>query len=67
MKPTKNACTALMFAILKGDEENVSMLIKAGSDINAADSNGETPLMQAVKIDHIFLSGVELLTGLEVM
>ncbi|KAK4182753.1 ankyrin repeat-containing domain protein [Podospora australis] len=41
--------TPIMYAIQRGDLHKVEVLIKAGADVDAANSNGNTPLQFAVK------------------
>lgn len=41
--------TPLMYAVMKGDAELVSMLLKAHANPNRRDGAGETPLLRAIK------------------
>ncbi|KAK4146480.1 ankyrin repeat-containing domain protein [Dichotomopilus funicola] len=41
--------TPLMYAVMKGDGELVSMLLKAHANPNRRDGAGETPLLRAIK------------------
>ena len=44
--------TALMFAAMRNDIENVKNLIAAKADINSKTITGETPLQRAAALDH---------------
>lgn len=46
--------TALSWAVTKGDfDETAKLLIERGADVNRADSDGFTPLMRAVLMEHL--------------
>lgn len=49
-KKYKDDSTALIAAIRSGSYAIVNMLLQHGADVNAADENGDTPLMFAVDI-----------------
>ena len=44
--------TALMFAVMRGDVENVKNLIAAGADVNTHTKDGETPLQRAEALEY---------------
>lgn len=41
--------TALHFAAIRGQDECISILVQGGADVNATDSEGNTPLLAAAK------------------
>jgi ankyrin repeat protein len=44
---------ALHYAAMYGDAESVKILVKAGANVNGADTGGITPLMYACKSDYL--------------
>jgi serine/threonine-protein phosphatase 6 regulatory ankyrin repeat subunit B len=48
----KNGCTALMYAVQKGNEPFVKFLLEHGSDHTIPDIHGMTPLMCATRDGH---------------
>jgi ankyrin repeat protein len=48
----KNGCTALMYAVQKGNESFVKFLLAHGSDHTIPDIHGMTPLMCATRDGH---------------
>lgn len=58
--------TPLHSAVILGDENAVSLLIKAGSDINAKGEDGYTPLLEAVQQGNPRMVALLLETGADI-
>ncbi len=56
---TDNDPTALYFALWGCNYEVVEVLVEAGSDVNATDSDGDTPLHELINVIGEFRSPVE--------
>lgn len=53
----------LWWSVFHGNQPTVAGLLKAGADPNQPDSNGDTPLIVAVRQDHPDIAGILLAQG----
>ena len=58
--------TGLLKAVMEADPHEISQLLEAGADINAADSHGRTPLMLATYSGNESIAGLLIARGADV-